>query len=544
MIRHAGESTETAIAPQPAGGSGPPLTGVFRLPPTLLGDAAKRLAWLSVFISVLIVLVETFQQYAQPQLAPILQDPVNRLLSLAAVLMGVGMFTLQRYKIVTASTLLGIGMVFEIVVAFAIAMVETSWPLDHDRPVLGLSSLGPWIVAVGVIIPNRPIWTLIVAMAAATMWPVAYAINYARFDFTLPPLGTLAAWPSINYLLAVLAYFIGRRIYGTTLAAQSAIDLGSYRLESPIGRGGMGEVWRATHQMLARAAAIKLIKPEAISGASARQADVSLRRFRREANVIAGLQSPHTVYLYDFGISRDGRWYYVMELLDGISLQELVTTFGPVPAPRVVAILRQACESLEEAHQQGLVHRDLKPSNIMICKLAQHHDFVKVLDFGLAKFVERVDATQLTMEGVTAGTPAFMAPEIALGRGDVDARADLYAVGCVAYFMLTGLMVFADDNPMSMALKQVQETPARPSTRTEIPIPADLEEVVMRCLEKTSSLRPANAGEVAELLAACQIPVWTEDDAAAWWDRHLPPSSTLRTSAQPPTHTPPVVRKI
>ena len=132
----------------------------------------------------------------------------------------------------------------------------------------------------------------------------------------------------------------------------------------------MGEVWRASHRMLARAAAIKLIKAEALAGPSARQADVSLRRFRREAEAIASLQSPHTVYLYDFGTSRDGRWYYVMELLDGVSLQDLVTHFGPVPGSRVVFVLRQACESLEEAHQQGLVHRDLKPSNIMACKLA------------------------------------------------------------------------------------------------------------------------------------------------------------------------------
>jgi serine/threonine-protein kinase len=518
--------------------------GTFRLPPKLLSDAARRLALLSVFIAVLIVLVEAFQQVAQPKLAPVLQDPVNRLLSLAAVLMGAGMFTLQRYRIVTASTLLGIGMFFEVLVAFAIAMVETSWPIDPDRPVLGLSSMGVWIVAVGILVPNRPMWTLVTALAAATMWPVAYAINYARFEFPIPPLGTLAAWPTINYLLAVLAFFTGKRMYGTAIAAQSAVDLGSYRLVSPIGRGGMGEVWRATHLMLARSAAIKLIKADAITGATARQADVSLKRFRREANVIARLQSPHTVYLYDFGTSKDGRWYYVMELLDGISLQELVTNFGPVPGPRVVAILRQTCESLEEAHQQGLVHRDLKPSNIMLCKLALQHDFVKVLDFGLAKFVGPVDTTQLTLEGVTAGTPAYMAPEIAMGRADVDARSDIYALGCIAYFMLTGTTVFIDENPMAVALKHVQETPDLPTQRTELPIGADLEQVVMRCLGKKPGDRPASAREVADALAACQLPPWTDDDATAWWERHLPPTSTLRASAQPATHTPPVVQKI
>jgi serine/threonine-protein kinase len=539
-----GGNVTTALAETPATEPGILLTGVFRLPPQLLGDAARRLGWLSVFIAVLIVIVEAFQLYAQPKLAPVIQDPVNQALSLAAVLMGLGMFVLERRKLVTPSTLLGIGMAFEIVVAFSIAMVETSWPLDPQQPIMGLSSLGPWIVAVGVIIPNRPGWTLVTALAAATMWPVAYSINYARFDFALPPWGTLLAWPVINYVLALLSYFIGKRIYGTAIAAQSAIDLGSYRLVAQIGKGGMGEVWRASHQMLARAAAIKLIKAEAIAGQSARQASLSLRRFRREANVIASLQSPHTVYLYDFGTSRDGRWYYVMELLDGISLQELVANFGPVPGPRVVAILQQACESLEEAHQQGLVHRDLKPSNIMLCKLALQHDFVKVLDFGLAKFVGPAEGTQLTMEGVTAGTPAYMAPEIALGHPDVDARADIYALGCIAYFLLTGTLVFPDESPMSMALKQVQETPEPPSRRTELPISPDLERIVMHCLEKKAADRPATARDVADRLAACNLPAWTTEEATAWWERHLPPTSTLRISAIPAMHTPPVVQKI
>src|SRR4029453_14585429 len=325
----------THAATMAATDGAPPAIGAVRLPPKLLSDAAYRLALVSIYMAALIVLVQIFQQFAQPQLASVLADPVNRLVSLASVLTGVGIFVLERYKLVTPSTLLGLGMFFEILVAFAIAMVETSWPLDPDQPVLGLSSMGPWIVAVGAIIPNRPIWTLVAALAAATMWPLAYAINQARFHFPVPPWGALATWPTINYLLPVPAFYLGPRISGPAMAAQEAARLGSYRLVSPIGRGGMGEVWRATHQMLARAAAIKLIKAEAFSGSSARQAQTSLKRFRREADVIASLQSPHTVYLYDFGTSKDGRWYYVMELLDGISLQELVENFGPVPAPRV-----------------------------------------------------------------------------------------------------------------------------------------------------------------------------------------------------------------
>ena len=161
-----------------------------------------------------------------------------------------------------------------------------------------------------------------------------------------------------------------------------------------------------------------------------------VERFRREANVIASLQSPHTIYLYDFGLSGDGQFYYVMELLDGISLQTLVTTFGPQPAARVRSILIQICASLEEAHERGVIHRDLKPSNVMICQLALNHDFVKVLDFGLAKCAACEDlGAALTVEGTTAGTPGYIAPEVALGELNVDARADIYAIGCVAYFL-------------------------------------------------------------------------------------------------------------
>lgn len=271
---------------------------------------------------------------------------------------------------------------------------------------------------------------------------------------------------------------------------------------------------------------------------------MSVRRFKREADVIAGLQSPHTVYLYDFGVSQDGRFYYVMELLDGISLQDLVTTFGPQPASRVLAILRQACASLGEAHQKGLVHRDLKPSNIMLCKVALAHDFVKVLDFGLAKVATDEAVSQLTVEGTTTGTPGYMAPEVALGETQIDGRADVYGLGCVAYFLLTDTLVFEDPNAMSMALKHVQTTPDLPSTRTELPIPVDLERLVMRCLEKKRDSRPSGAPELARLLAACDVPAWTEAAAEAWWERHLPPTSSLRSVLHSATITPPVVRKV
>ena len=523
--------------------TGTPPHGTWRLPPRLLESAAKRICLLSVFVAVLVVFVQITQQLAQPQLAPVLADPINRLITLSSVLMAIGLFALGYYQLVTASTLIALGMAFEIQVALTISMIETTLPMTPGAPVLGMSSLGPWVFAVGVLIPNRPMWTLITALAAASMWPTAYAINAARFDFAPVPTGQWLAWPMTNYLLAGLAYLVGRWTYGTAIAAQTAQDLGSYRLVAPIGEGGMGEVWRAEHQMLAREAAIKLIKPTVMAQQSARQAEISVKRFKREANIIASLQSPHTIYLYDFGVTPEGYFYYIMELLDGISLQTLVTTFGPQPAPRVAAFLRQACASLEEAHQKGLVHRDLKPSNIMTCKLALSHDFVKVLDFGLAKAVQNTDVSQLTMEGVTTGTPGYMAPEIAMGEGAVDARADVYALGCVAYFLLTGSLVFTDSNPMAMALKHVQAAPDPPSERTELPVPADLEQVIMRCLAKNPDDRPASARDVAEMVAACAIPAWTDEHAAEWWQRHLPPSSSLRSFAREDGPTPPVIRK-
>ena len=313
-----------------------------------------------------------------------------------------------------------------------------------------------------------------------------------------------------------------------TRQVEPVSDVGSYHLLEQIGSGGMGEVWRATHQMLARQAAIKLVRPRS-PFLTPTQKEEFVKRFRREANAIAGLQSPNTIYLYDFGVASDGQFYYVMELVDGIGLDTLVKSFGPQPASRVRHMLRQICESLEEAHQRNLVHRDLKPSNIMLCRLALKHDFVKVLDFGLAKCAACEDVQPITTDNVAAGTPGYIAPEVALAEDVVDGRADLYALGCVAYYLLTGKLVFDDANVISMVLKHVQTAPVPPSERTELPIPADFERVVMTCLEKSPAARPQSAREVAAMMDACRLEPWTDEQAAAWWQAHLPETSTLKT---------------
>jgi serine/threonine-protein kinase len=247
-----------------------------------------------------------------------------------------------------------------------------------------------------------------------------------------------------------------------------------------------------------------------------------MSRFEREARATATLRSNHTVELYDFGLTDDGAFYYVMELLDGLSLQDLVVRFGPVSAGRVIQILRQVCHSLGEAHSRGMIHRDIKPANIFVCRLGPDVDFVKVLDFGLvtAPTDRGTDLTQLTMEGVLAGTPAFMPPEVAEGA-QPDGRADIYALGCVGYWLLTGQLVFEGDTPLSVLMQHARDTPVPPSERTEIEVPEDLEEIILACLSKNPGDRPGTIAELDQSLAAIEDDDWGRDAAQEWWNLHM-----------------------
>jgi serine/threonine-protein kinase len=285
----------------------------------------------------------------------------------------------------------------------------------------------------------------------------------------------------------------------------------------------MGAVFRAEHRLLARQAAIKLIRPEVLGPRDAEARRVTLARFRREAQTAAALRSPHTIELYDFGSTQDGSFYYVMELLDGMDLDTLVERFGPNPPERAVHLIRQACLSLAEAHQVGLVHRDIKPSNLVATRMGVQLDFLKILDFGLVKGHDRSEETMLTQPHMTTGTPAFMAPELAMAEPDLDGRADLYALGCVLYWLLTGQLVFPGNNPVKMMHQHVSDSPVPPSQRSELEVPEELDAVVMRCLAKKPADRPATAAELARLLEAVPLASpWTEDRMRRWWDTHLP----------------------
>jgi serine/threonine-protein kinase len=281
----------------------------------------------------------------------------------------------------------------------------------------------------------------------------------------------------------------------------------------------MGEVWRAKHRLLARPAAIKLIRSDVL-GSSQQTRDALVQRFQREAKDTATLGSTHTIDVYDFGVTEDGDFYYVMELLNGISFERYVKEFGPMEPARVVYMLRQVCHSLGEAHSRGLIHRDIKPANVFMCRLGPDDDFVKVLDFGLVKHIESSQGrTMLTLEGATAGTPGFMAPEVALGNPNVDGRSDLYSLGCVAYYLLTGQPVFAGETPVATVLAHVQTPPSPPSARAEFPIPPALDAVILACLAKEPADRPATAAVLDRRLADTVPPdAWTADAARTWWD--------------------------
>jgi transcriptional regulator with GAF, ATPase, and Fis domain len=299
-----------------------------------------------------------------------------------------------------------------------------------------------------------------------------------------------------------------------------ALAVGSYRLVRPLGSGGMGEVWLARHRFLVRPAAVKLIRHDVAPGAAREQ---FVRRFEREAHVTAGLRSPHTVQLYDFGVNDSGSFYYVMEFLNGLDLHQIGTRFGPQPAERVVMLLRQACRSLAEAHGRGLVHRDIKPANVFVTRLGTEYDYVKILDFGVVKEQSGHDATMLSNQGIVQGTPAFMPPEIVLGDKPIDGRADLYSLACTACWALTGHTLFEATTPAQMLLHHVQTPPVPPSERSELPVPEQLDAILMMCLEKDPAKRPSSALQLDSALARVRCEAaWTSERAQSWWDAHAP----------------------
>ena len=438
-----------------------------------------------------------------------------------------GLWWITRTHRVSATRLHIVGLAYEVAICFVIAF-RTFWEYYRDTGILPNLTWAPFVIILfPLIMPAPPRLMLAAAIAAGAMPLLALSlldlwgkvfVDAAYFINT-----AIASAIAVGF-----AYMGSRVVYGLGRDLAAARELGSYRLEEKLGQGGMGEVWRARHRMLARPAAIKLIRPSLTGDARPGVSDDAVRRFEREAQAIARLRSPHTVELFDFGVADDGAFYYVMELLDGLDADTLVRRSGPVPAERAVHLLRQVCHSLSEAESCGLVHRDIKPANIFVCRYGEEYDFVKVLDFGIVTAPEDGAETEpaLTLENVVQGTPAFIAPEQALGGSHLDGRADIYATGCVAYWLLTGQLVFTAENTMGLLLHHAHTPPAAPSTRTELPIPAALDHLVLSCLAKEPAERPQTARELSRRLAEVEgAGAWTEDRARDWWGQHQPARS-------------------
>ncbi len=342
---------------------------------------------------------------------------------------------------------------------------------------------------------------LAAGLIAASMDTIGMVIAGATGDYQYGPFYNAVLMHYPNVLMLGAAVTISQVVTRLGQQVTREREMGSYRLGELLGKGGMGEVYLATHRMLARPAAIKLIRPEVLADGDAALAQTAVARFRREAEVAAALRSPHTVELYDFGVTDEGTFYLVMELLEGQNLERLVRDQGPLSPARTIYILRQVCESLVEAHSYGLVHRDIKPANIHLGRLGLKEDFVKVLDFGLVRSVEGPSEESLTgAAGMTPGTPGYMAPEMANER-TVDGRADIYSLGCVAYYLLTGRLVFQGDTPLQTILKHLQQQPEPPSLVSHRPIPPALEELVLACLAKRPEDRPPSAAVLSHRLA-------------------------------------------
>jgi len=386
-----------------------------------------------------------------------------------------------------------------------------------------------WLVLIyGMFIPNTWKRAVSIMLPITLMPPLIRTLISLRY----PELRQLIGPEQVSYSLLLMLVTLGSGVFGAHVINRlrkqvfEAKELGQYHLVDKIGSGGMGEVWKARHRMLARPAAVKVIRPEMLGAQDAQAAQHILRRFEREAQATAALTSPHSIALYDFGLTDEGVFYYVMELLDGFDMETFVERFGPLPPGRVAFLLQQACESLEDAHHYGLIHRDIKPANIFSCRLGLKTDFTKVLDFGLVKTspASQFASTQLTQAGMATGTPAYISPEQATGE-QVDSRSDIYSLGCVGYWLLTGKLVFDASNAMSMIIEHVKSTPEPPSTKIEEPVPTDLESLILSCLAKSPDDRPQSATELGAKLRECACyKDWDWQKAASWWHQHLPAS--------------------
>jgi serine/threonine-protein kinase len=391
---------------------------------------------------------------------------------------------------------------------------------------VALLSFTMGVLARAIVVPSAARRTLAIGLVGGTTL-VAIAVFRSLWDQSPLPIAA-ACWTASAVTLATIA---SQTIFGLRREAQQAKVLGQYVLESKIGEGGMGIVWRASHALLRRPTAVKLL---------ARAGDQAIRRFEREVQLTARLTHPNSVAIYDYGRTRDGVFYYAMEFLEGTDLERLVSEHGPQPPERVVHVLAQICGALAEAHDLGLVHRDVKPANVLLSPRKNEHEVAKIVDFGLVKNIE-IDPAQSAVSAINTitGTPLYMAPEAIQAPESLDARSDLYALGAVAWFLLVGRPPFEGNSVVEVCARHLHEKPLRPSVALGHPVPRDLEDIVLSCLEKRPDSRPPDARTLrSRLHATSAAGQWTEKHAEDWWRARVAseppagvPSTTPRTIA-------------
>jgi eukaryotic-like serine/threonine-protein kinase len=494
------------------------------LPESLVSEQVQRLGVVTAVAAGLWTYGLMMDGIVRPATVIAAIPTVNVLIELVMIATAGLWFLYVRYAPHRAVVKADAGLAFFVINAIGVALLNHWTRPPGAEFVNQLSWNAAVILIAAMILPGTPGKMMVASLVAASTDPLAVWLGYLRGMEVPSAVNTMVLFMP-NYACAVVAIIPSHVLQRLGQRLKQAQDLGSYRLTELLGRGGMGEVWRARHRLLARSAAIKLVRPELLGASTEAEAQNMLRRFEREAQATAALKSPHTIRVFDYGITADRTFYYVMELLDGRDLESFVREFGPLGADRALFLLDQMCHSLAEAHARGLVHRDVTPANVYVCRMGLDYDFVKVLDFGLVtrnRALSRDSSTTTTTaHHTTTGTPAFMAPEI-ISEDAVDQRADVYALGCVAYYMLTGQLVFEADSPMKMFLQHLQATPIPPSERTELPIPGDVEELILSCLEKDPRNRPQNAVEFLRRLRRCRsYGSWTNDAARSWWGLHL-----------------------
>jgi eukaryotic-like serine/threonine-protein kinase len=405
--------------------------------------------------------------------------------------------------------------VFFALMAVGFAQAHVAIGQDPMHGILGgVLACSYVLLSRAVAVPSTPARTLVVS--AAAVLPVVLLTPYALADVRIPGVGPSTTVDTTMWSIAAVAMAVvaSRVIFGLRAEVDKVRRLGQYTLESKIGEGGMGVVYRASHAMLRRPTAIKILRPE-IAG------EATLRRFEREVLLTASLSHPCTVAIFDYGRTPKGLFYYAMEYLDGLNLEQLVRTYGPQPPARVIHILRQVCGALAEAHEVGLIHRDVKPANIILSERGGMPDVAKVVDFGLVKSFDASGSpadAEVTSANLIVGTPLYAAPECIGGDVGLDARSDLYALGAVGYFLLTGAPVFSAKSVVEIFAHHLHTPPDPPSVRIGDRLPDDLERLILRCLAKRPGDRYDSAKSLQRALDACaeSLP-WDTDLALKWW---------------------------